>query len=335
MARSYSAANGGTATKIQDPGILGSITRFWQRSYAADYVGFALLLTGYIFLEMIAEPFHRMFSLDNLAIQFPFAEVERVPSIWNIVYAGGLPMTLLLLWALVFRPGVHKAHVSILGLLVSLIFASFLTNIIKNAVGRPRPDLIARCIPKKGTPEHALVTIEVCTQTNHHRLHDGWRSFPSGHSSFAFSGLGYLALYVDRPHSRPIWYTNDLRFLAGQMHVFRPRTDLARVLLALAPFIGAALIAISRCEDYRHDVYDVTVGSLLGLLVAYFSYRRYYPSLKSHGCDTPYPSRADTALERGYGRRKDEEELVTSPRGFETDDMEDDSDHVPLTEPRG
>ena len=25
------------------------------------------------------EPFHRLFSLDNLAIQFPHAEVERVP----------------------------------------------------------------------------------------------------------------------------------------------------------------------------------------------------------------------------------------------------------------
>jgi diacylglycerol diphosphate phosphatase/phosphatidate phosphatase len=75
--------------------------------------------------------------------------------------------------------------------------------------------------------------------------------------------------------------TNGCRFLAGQMYVFRPRTDLARVLIALAPLIGAALIAISRCEDYRHDVYDVTIGSFLGMMVALFSYRRYYPRLHS------------------------------------------------------
>lgn len=31
-------------------------------------------------IEMIVEPFHRMFSLDNLAIQFPYATVERVPT---------------------------------------------------------------------------------------------------------------------------------------------------------------------------------------------------------------------------------------------------------------
>jgi diacylglycerol diphosphate phosphatase/phosphatidate phosphatase len=30
-------------------------------------------------MVFFAEPFHRMFSLDNLAIQFPHAEIERVP----------------------------------------------------------------------------------------------------------------------------------------------------------------------------------------------------------------------------------------------------------------
>ena len=110
------------------------------------------------------------------------------------LYAGGIPLALMTLWAIVLQPGIHKAHVTILGLFISLILTSFLTDVVKNAVGRPRPDLIARCKPEKGTPEHALVTFMVCTEENHHVLHDGWRSFPSGHSSFAFSGLGYFAL---------------------------------------------------------------------------------------------------------------------------------------------
>lgn len=112
------------------------------------------------------------------------------------------------------------------------------------------------------------------------------------------------------------------------MHVFRPYTDLARVLLALTPLLGAALIAISRCEDYRHDVYDVTTGSILGMFVAYFSYRRYYPGLKSSHCDRPFASRAETATEKGLGKMKDEEEGAGSYAG---DDMDNCAEHVPLS----
>ena len=114
------------------------------------------------------------------------------------------------------------------------------------------------------------------------------------------------------------------------MHVFRPRTDLARVLLALAPLVGAALIAISRLEDYRHDVYDVTTGSILGTLVAYFSYRRYYPSLNSPHCDIPFPSQAEWASNNGSGKLKDEEARIRSAASFGVDDMEDDGEQVPL-----
>ncbi|KAL9000698.1 MAG: hypothetical protein Q9169_000734 [Polycauliona sp. 2 TL-2023] len=259
----------------------------------------------------IAEPFHRMFSLDNIAIQFPHAEIERVT-------VRIIPLIIILISTLLIYPSntpnrYHKAHVTILGLLISLILTSFITDVVKNAVGRPRPDLLARCKPAKGTPAHSLVTIDVCTEKDHHVLHDGWRSFPSGHSSFAFSGLGYLGL-----------------FLAGQLHIFRPRTDLSRVLLALAPLIGAVLIAISRCEDYRHDVYDVTVGSILGISIAYFSYRRYYPSLKMRHCDLPFPSRAQAnGMEDGSGKRKDEEARVGAA---EEEEDEEDSEHTPLGE---
>lgn len=175
-----------------------------------------------------------MFFLSNLNIQYPHAEVERVSVGWNFVYAGGIPLVSLLLWLAISRASVHKFHVTILGFFIAMVLSSFIVDVVKNAVGRPRPDLIDRCKPAPNTPTDKLVTIDVCTETNHHVLHDGWRSFPSGHSSFAFSGLGFLAL-----------------FFCGQLHVFRPRTDLGRVLLALAPILGAALIAISRCEDYR------------------------------------------------------------------------------------
>ncbi|KAJ4988694.1 pap2 domain protein [Stagonosporopsis vannaccii] len=290
---------------LNQPGFLGAAARFWQRSYASDYVGLALLISGYIFIQFLAEPFHRMFYLSDLRIAYPHALHERVNVFWLFVYAGAVPLGTLILWALIARPGTHKAHVTLLGWLVSMILTLFLTDVIKNAVGRPRPDLLSRCKPAPGTPGDVLVTFEVCTETDHHVLHDGWRSFPSGHSSFSFSGLGYLSL-----------------FIAGQCHVYRPRADLARVLLALAPLLAAALIAISRCEDYRHDVYDVSVGSLLGIAVAHYTYRRYYPSLRSRDCATPYPNPAD---EKGFGKIKDEES-IRGAQEFELDEFDEEDE---------
>jgi diacylglycerol diphosphate phosphatase / phosphatidate phosphatase len=119
------------------------------------------------------------------------------------------------------------------------------------------------------------------------------------------------------------------------MHIFRPRTDLARVLIALAPLLGAALIAISRLEDYRHDVFDVTCGSSLGMLIAYFSYRRYYPSLRLARCDVPYPSRYEVAVREEQGKSKtDEERGLNSGARASLDDSVEAAETYPLNELR-
>ncbi|CAJ2505851.1 Uu.00g132450.m01.CDS01 [Anthostomella pinea] len=278
--------------RARDRGALASIARFWTHSYAPDYVGFAGLLTAYILIQLLVEPFHRMFFVNNLDIGFPHAQVERVPVWLNFVYALFVPLGVVLAYNTVTRASFHKHHSTVLGLAIALILTSFLTDIVKNTVGRPRPDLIARCKPAAGTKPNVLVTIDVCTETDHHTLHDGWRSFPSGHSSFSFSGLGYLAF-----------------FLAGQLRIFRDRKDLGRYLVCLAPLVGAAMVAISRCQDYRHDVYDVSVGSLLGFTVGFWSYRRYWPRLGSRECHEAYPSPGTELGDReGWQRVRDEEQ---------------------------
>ncbi|KAI0201612.1 phosphatidic acid phosphatase type 2/haloperoxidase [Astrocystis sublimbata] len=273
-------------------GFIRAVAGIWQRSYAPDYLGFAALLAAYLVLVYFVEPFHRMFYINNLDIAFPHAKVERVPVWLNMVYAAAVPLALVIVINIITRASFHKHHNSVLGLAIALILTSFLTDIVKNAVGRPRPDLIDRCKPAPGTPIDTLVTWEVCTEDDHHTLHDGWRSFPSGHSSFSFSGLGYLAF-----------------FLAGQLRIFRDKKDLGRALVCLIPLVGAAMIAISRCEDYRHDVYDVTVGSLLGAFVAFWSYRRHWPKLSSRDCNEPYPSPgAELEDTEGWRPVRDEEE---------------------------
>jgi len=167
-------------------------------------------------------------------------------------------------------------HNSYLGLLLSLSVAGVVTQFTKLTVGRPRPDVIARCMPPPGSvdPEYGLTSASICTQTDNYILKDGFRSFPSGHSSLSFAGLGFLSLY-----------------LAGKLHLFDKRGHAPKAWISLAPLSGAALVAISRTMDYRHHWHDVTVGSILGLTVAYFSYRQYYPDLADELSHRPFSPR--------------------------------------------
>jgi diacylglycerol diphosphate phosphatase/phosphatidate phosphatase len=232
-----------------------------------------------------------------------------IPTAWNFVYALFIPLGVLILTnTVILRSTPQKHEATYLPFLISIVVTSLLTDILKNAVGRPRPDLLARCLPSKDAPTDRPVDISVCTtDPGSHLLQDGWRSFPSGHSSFSFAGLGFTAL-----------------FLAGQLGVFAKggRRDLSRALLCLVPILGATMIAVSRCEDYRHDVYDVCVGSALGMTVAYWSYRRYWPHMSSPHCHEPFPHPGSAEADSDGGswqRVRDEEEaaggdLSSSPR---------------------
>ncbi|KAH8924255.1 phosphatidic acid phosphatase type 2/haloperoxidase, partial [Atractiella rhizophila] len=162
-----------------------------------------------------------------------------------------------------------------LGLLLTWAISESLCQLIKISVGRPRPDLIDRCQPATGSMNAAvygLVTDAICTRTD--LLKDGFRSFPSGHSTGAFCGFGYLSLY-----------------LAGKFHLFDKKGHTLKAWIAVFPLFGATYVAITRTEDYRHHATDVIAGAVLGLVVAFFCYHLYYPSLNEKTCHLPYSPR--------------------------------------------
>ncbi|KAK5996497.1 putative diacylglycerol pyrophosphate phosphatase 1 [Cladobotryum mycophilum] len=287
----------GRANSAEQNGSPSRLAQFWKTTNAPDYFGFIGLMLGWILIDTLVTPFHRMFAINDLRISFPHTEHERVPVSWNFAYALFLPLGVLIVYNLFARSSLVKHEATYLSFAISVTLTQFLVDLIKNAVGRPRPDLLARCQPAAQTRPNTLVTIDVCTAPNDETLQDGWRSFPSGHSSFSFAGLGFLSL-----------------FLAGQLRIFNHsagKRDLSRDLMCLLPVLGALLIAISRCEDYRHDVYDVSVGSIIGITIAYWSYRRHWPKLSSPACDEPQPPPSPESPP-GWQRVRDEEEAVTA-----------------------
>lgn len=85
------------------------------------------------------------------------------------------------------------------------------------------------------------------------------------------------------------------------------------MLVCIAPLVGAFLIAASRLEDYRHAVADVSAGSILGFVITYLTFRRYYPSLSSESCSEPYvegrsPFQRLRDEEEGFGRDIDDDD---------------------------
>ncbi|KAI5289866.1 hypothetical protein KEM54_003014 [Ascosphaera aggregata] len=167
----------------------------------------------------------------------------------------------------------------ILGLLLAQSSAFIITNALKNACGKPRPDVIDRCQPKPGSqdlPTYGLTNYTICTQTNKSILNDGFRSFPSGHSSSSFAGLFFLTLY-----------------LSGKLHLMDNRGEVWKTMIAAAPVVGAALIAISRIMDARHHPFDVITGSMLGVVCAWVAYRQYFPPLSDYAAKgRAYPIRS-------------------------------------------
>lgn len=233
------------------------------------------------------KPFEQLFSVLDPTISFPMAAHERVPGSILYVYCFGIPAASVLIVSMAFGPGDLKRRTKLLnwGLLgvgVSVIVAQLFTEVVKFIVGRPRPDFLSRCQPDAARAQAAftatavaLFDSSICTSTDASVINDGFRSFPSGHSSMSFAGLTYLALY-----------------LAGRFRLFAPHSPHGKHLYAYfitaAPILVASFITTSRVSDFRHRGTDVLGGASLGVFFAIVGYRYYFPWPNSQFAGIPW-----------------------------------------------
>ncbi|GMN28207.1 hypothetical protein TIFTF001_001962 [Ficus carica] len=149
------------------------------RTHMHDWLILMLLALLEIILYII-HPFYRFVSKDMMTdLKYPL-QSNTVP-VWAVpMYAGLLPIAIFLI-VYYRRRDVYDLHHAILGLLFSVLVTGVITDSIKNAVGRPRPDFFWRCFPDgKDVYDHLG---NVICHGESSVIKEGHKSFPSGHTS--------------------------------------------------------------------------------------------------------------------------------------------------------
>jgi diacylglycerol diphosphate phosphatase/phosphatidate phosphatase len=231
-----------------------------------------LMILGLVVIEIllnVINPFYRFVGSGMMTdLMYPFKD-NTVP-FWAVpIFAIIVPIFIFSIHYIRKRD-LNDFHHSILGLLFAVLITAVITDSIKDAVGRPRPDFFWRCFPD-GKGNYDSVTGNVICHGDRKVIKEGHKSFPSGHTSWSFAGLGYLSLY-----------------LAAKINIFDRQGHASKLCIIFFPLLAAALIGISRVDDYWHHWQDVFAGGLIGLTIATLCYRQFFPAPYDSDAVGPY-----------------------------------------------
>ena len=204
---------------------MASFSKRLVASYVFDWLIIIIIAAAGGGLNFVTG-YQRPFSLLDLTISYPYIQQELITTTTLVIVSLLAPALIIVIVVAGFVPGRRtirfKPRSDIIrlklwefergwaGLALSVATAFFITQGAKNLFGKPRPDLLARCQPDLSqlaahvvggygqdiSARWTLVDAGICTSMDKATLNDGFRSFPSGHSSFSWSGLLYLSLFL-------------------------------------------------------------------------------------------------------------------------------------------
>ncbi|CAF2994059.1 unnamed protein product [Rotaria sp. Silwood2] len=254
-----------------------------------DIISLAILLAITVISHYIATPFARGFFCSDTSIKYPYKD-NTIPTYAAVILSIGLPVVWMWtteLCKLCYFKQYPKTPFQIRLLLsgkrsinippivrnlyiLTVIFAYgylatwVLTEIAKNFVGELRPHFLAVCQPSLDCSTQTLLyqfhsyqqygSNYTCQNTDDASVREARRSFFSGHTAPLFFGFVWLIMYI---HISWSW-----RHLGILGHLFQ---------------VGIAIlgcyVGYTRISDFHHHWQDVFVGSVVGSLIAFATFK--------------------------------------------------------------
>ncbi|THU99347.1 acid phosphatase/Vanadium-dependent haloperoxidase [Dendrothele bispora CBS 962.96] len=157
-----------------------------------------------------------------------------------------------------------------MGLLKSLITAAVFQVWLKWLIGGLRPHFLAVCQPRLNASDapsgvgfaSIMYDRTICTGDKD-QIDDSLESFPSGHSTAAWAGLFFLALYINA----------QLKVMSAYNPAYW------KMILMFSPLLGATLISGALTIDEFHNWYDVLAGAIIGICTALVAYRQTFAAI--------------------------------------------------------
>ncbi|KAG4100489.1 acid phosphatase/Vanadium-dependent haloperoxidase [Neocallimastix lanati (nom. inval.)] len=232
--------------------------------------------------------FERQFSIFDETISHP-GKPDTLPWADLLHYTLISCVIIIVVVQLVKRNFTYGLNQAILGLWFSYLVTNLFSDYIKDYAGRYRPDFLYYCdvdfqkveqqyqyyrnitggLDLEEYGPRKLFNTTIC-RGDPSKIASEQKSFPSGHTSFAFTTMIYLTLY-----------------LAGQLRIYDGQARGWKYFICCLPIFFAFYVPFSRLMDYRHHWQDCLAGAIIGTVFAVIFYYLFYPSLRDPNCDKP------------------------------------------------